>query len=203
MLVGATSFDAFYASTARRTLSLAYALTGNWGDAEDLVQDAFSAAARRWGVVGEQWLDPSATIREVTVAPIIAGTGRRGSVALSAALPDGNFGTVEAFFSATDLYLSIGGSTAWPWPLVGSQLVQLYSGRGADNACAFSRIGKGTAVSLRVTRINADRYIAPLVPVPDAPGIIGACLRTPTNEIAQADMVDAQGKILDQIGGHS
>ena len=90
----------------------------------------------------------------MTVAPIIAGTGHRGSVALSAALTDGNFGT-------------------------------------------------GTAVSLRVTRINADRYITPLVPMPDAPGIIGACLRTPTNEIAQADMMDAQGRILDQIGGHS
>ena len=58
MLVGATRFDAYYASTARRPLSLAYALTGNWGDAEDLVPDAYSAAARRWGAVGENE-DPS------------------------------------------------------------------------------------------------------------------------------------------------
>ena len=51
MLVGATRFDAYYASTARRPLSLAYALTGNWGDAEDLVPDAYSAGPCR----GRHW----------------------------------------------------------------------------------------------------------------------------------------------------
>ena len=66
MLVGATRFDAFYASTARRTLSLAYALTGNWGDAEDLVPDAYSAAARRWGAVGE-YEDPSSWVRRLVL----------------------------------------------------------------------------------------------------------------------------------------
>lgn len=45
-------FESFYAQTGRRMLSLAYSLTGSWVDAEDLVQEAYAAAHRRWSVVG-------------------------------------------------------------------------------------------------------------------------------------------------------
>jgi RNA polymerase sigma-70 factor (ECF subfamily) len=45
-------------------LSLAYSLTGNWGDAEDLVQEAYAAAHRRWNVVGS-YEDPTAWVRRV------------------------------------------------------------------------------------------------------------------------------------------
>jgi RNA polymerase sigma-70 factor (ECF subfamily) len=62
----ATTFDDFYASTARRTLSLAYVLTGNWGDAEDLVQDAYAVAAKRWAEIGS-YDDPSAWVRRVVL----------------------------------------------------------------------------------------------------------------------------------------
>ena len=66
-IVAATpAFDGFYAATARRTVALAYALTGNWGDAEDLVQDAFGAAHRRWAEVST-YDDPSAWVRRVVL----------------------------------------------------------------------------------------------------------------------------------------
>jgi RNA polymerase sigma-70 factor, ECF subfamily len=57
-------FESFYAETGRRMLSLAYSLTGNWGDAEDLVQEAYAAAHRKWSVVGS-YEDPAAWVRRV------------------------------------------------------------------------------------------------------------------------------------------
>lgn len=45
-------FYAFYAQTGRRMVTLAYSMTGSWGDAEDLVQEAYAAAHRKWNVVG-------------------------------------------------------------------------------------------------------------------------------------------------------
>lgn len=62
----AASFDQFYAATSRRTLALAYALTGNWGDAEDLVQDAFTAAHRKWPLVSS-YDDPSSWVRRLVL----------------------------------------------------------------------------------------------------------------------------------------
>ncbi|MGB8862274.1 MAG: SigE family RNA polymerase sigma factor [Ilumatobacteraceae bacterium] len=62
----AASFDRFYAATVRRTLALAFALTGNWGDAEDLVQDAFGAAHRRWAQVSA-YDDPAAWVRRIVL----------------------------------------------------------------------------------------------------------------------------------------
>ncbi|MBK5330609.1 MAG: SigE family RNA polymerase sigma factor [Ilumatobacteraceae bacterium] len=57
-------FESFYVATGRRMLSLAYSLTGNWGDAEDLVQEAYAAAHRRWSVVGT-YEDPAGWVRRV------------------------------------------------------------------------------------------------------------------------------------------
>lgn len=57
-------FESFYVDTGRRMLTLAYSLTGNWGDAEDLVQEAYAAAHRRWNVVGT-YEDPAGWVRRV------------------------------------------------------------------------------------------------------------------------------------------
>lgn len=59
-------FEDFYAATAKRTLALAYALTGSWGDAEDLVQDAFVAAHRQWGAVSA-YDAPAAWVRRLVM----------------------------------------------------------------------------------------------------------------------------------------
>jgi RNA polymerase sigma-70 factor (ECF subfamily) len=62
----AAGFERFYVQTGRRSLSLAYALTGSWADAEDLVQDAYSAASRSWTRLSE-YDDPAAWVRRAIV----------------------------------------------------------------------------------------------------------------------------------------
>src|ERR687890_360214 len=41
-------FDAFYRDTSRRLLRYAYGLTGDPGEAQDLVQEAYVRAWQRW-----------------------------------------------------------------------------------------------------------------------------------------------------------
>lgn len=57
-------FDDFYAEHARRTVAVAYALTGDWGAAEDLTQEAFLAASRRWTEIRD-YEDPGAWVRRL------------------------------------------------------------------------------------------------------------------------------------------
>ncbi|MFE9916709.1 SigE family RNA polymerase sigma factor [Micromonospora sp. NPDC005553] len=57
----AQSFDDFYRSTARRTLRYGYAVAGDHGEAQDLVQEAYTRAWRQWGRLSshpapEAWL---------------------------------------------------------------------------------------------------------------------------------------------------
>lgn len=62
----ALSFDDFYRAHFRRVLALAYALTGSRWAAEDLAQEAFLAAHRKWDRVrqydrGDLWIRRVAT----------------------------------------------------------------------------------------------------------------------------------------------
>ena len=51
-MVGTDSFDGFFRSEYGPVLGLAIALCGDRGAAEDLTQEAFAAAERRWSDVG-------------------------------------------------------------------------------------------------------------------------------------------------------
>jgi RNA polymerase sigma-70 factor (ECF subfamily) len=57
-------FDAFYAGSVRRVTSVLYAMTGNRGEAEDAVQEAFARAWQRWAKVSS-YGDPEAWVRTV------------------------------------------------------------------------------------------------------------------------------------------
>lgn len=57
-------FDAFYRRERRAVVGLAYALSGSRSAADDLAQEAFVAAYRRWDTVGA-YDDPGAWVRKV------------------------------------------------------------------------------------------------------------------------------------------
>lgn len=57
-------FDAFYRATSRSLLAQLYALTGDWAEAQDCLQEAYARAWQRWSTV--QQLDvPAAWVRVV------------------------------------------------------------------------------------------------------------------------------------------
>lgn len=60
------SFDAFYRDAYQPMLGIAIALTSNSAEAEDLVQEAFVAAHRRWDQVS-QYEAPGAWVRRVLI----------------------------------------------------------------------------------------------------------------------------------------
>ncbi len=58
-------FSAFYDATWRRTVAVAYAMTGELSAAEDLAQEAYSRAWPRWSTL-KSYDDPGAWVRQVT-----------------------------------------------------------------------------------------------------------------------------------------
>ena len=62
----AADFETFYLATGRHT-PWRWRLTGNWADAEDLVQEAYAAAYRDWARVGA-YDDPSAWVARVVTS---------------------------------------------------------------------------------------------------------------------------------------
>lgn len=70
-------FDEFFAATFRRLTVQVFAMTGNLGEAEDAVQEAFARAWQRWPKVG-RYGDAEAWVR--TVAFRIAVSSWRKSV---------------------------------------------------------------------------------------------------------------------------
>lgn len=71
----AVDFDDFYASGYRRCAALAYVLTGSAVDGDDLVQEAFCVAYRRWPEISA-YQDPLAWVRKVIVNKAMS-RGRR------------------------------------------------------------------------------------------------------------------------------
>jgi RNA polymerase sigma-70 factor (ECF subfamily) len=60
----AADFDAFYATTVRRLVRHAYALTGDIGDAQEVAQEAFARAWQHWDSV-RGYDSPEAWVRRV------------------------------------------------------------------------------------------------------------------------------------------
>ena len=71
----ATDFESFYQSEYRAVVGLAYVLSGKAGAAEDLTQDAFTEAHRRWADIS-QYDNPGAWVRRVLVNKASSRTRR-------------------------------------------------------------------------------------------------------------------------------
>jgi RNA polymerase sigma-70 factor (ECF subfamily) len=58
------NFDGFYLGSVRRITSYVHAMTGDLGEAEDIVQEAFARAWQHWGKVSG-YANPEAWVRTV------------------------------------------------------------------------------------------------------------------------------------------
>jgi RNA polymerase sigma-70 factor (ECF subfamily) len=80
-------FDAFYTATAKRMVATVYAMTGDLGEAEDAVQEAYARAWLRWERVTAQG-DPTPWVRTVAMR-LAVSTWRRTRNRLRAQLRHG------------------------------------------------------------------------------------------------------------------
>jgi len=78
--VNVTSFDDWYRREYRAVVALVYALSGSRGAAEDLAQDAFIEAHRRWDSIAG-YSDPGAWVRKVAMNKARSRFRRRGAEA--------------------------------------------------------------------------------------------------------------------------
>ncbi len=74
------TFEAFYRREFRRVVAIAYALSGSRAGAEDLAQEAFIAAHRRWDEIGS-YEKPEAWVRRVVSNMAVSAFRRRRSEA--------------------------------------------------------------------------------------------------------------------------
>lgn len=73
---GASEFDAFYTATVRRTVAVIHAMTGDLGEAEDAVQEAYVRAWQRWARLTREG-DPLPWVRTVAMRLAISTWRRR------------------------------------------------------------------------------------------------------------------------------
>lgn len=71
-------FEVFYDREFHQVVALAFALCGSWSAAEDLAQDAFVSAQRRWDVIGG-YDRPGAWVRRAVANRSVSLTRRRMS----------------------------------------------------------------------------------------------------------------------------
>ncbi len=73
-------FEVFYQREFHQVVALAFALCGSWSSAEDLAQDAFASASRRWSKIG-RYDKPGAWVRRAVANRSVSLTRRRISEA--------------------------------------------------------------------------------------------------------------------------
>lgn len=87
MTIGETEFDDFYAGTYRRVVGQVFAMVGNFGDAEEAVQEAYSRAWPRWPKL-RGYADPEGWVRTVAYR-VAVSSWRKATNRLTAHLRHG------------------------------------------------------------------------------------------------------------------
>jgi RNA polymerase sigma-70 factor (ECF subfamily) len=102
------SFEEFYDATYHRLLRQLVLVTGDRGDAEDLLQDAYGRAAVRWRRLGD-YQAPEAWVRRVALrlATDRARRARRRAAALLRLGPPPHPPSVELSADLLDLYTAL------------------------------------------------------------------------------------------------
>ena len=83
-LVSASALESLYRNDYGRLVALAFGLSGSRSAAEELAQEAFLAAHRRWNEIGA-YADPAAWLRRVVVNRSVSVARRRVAEALAVA----------------------------------------------------------------------------------------------------------------------
>jgi RNA polymerase sigma-70 factor (ECF subfamily) len=83
-LVSSSTLESLYRHDYGRLVALAYGLSGSRSAAEELAQEAFLAAHRRWNEIGA-YADPAAWLRRVVVNRSVSVARRRVAEALAVA----------------------------------------------------------------------------------------------------------------------
>lgn len=78
VVVAEPTFEAFYAREHSAVLGLAYTLSGSRSASEELAQDAFADAYRRWDVIG-RYDDPGAWVRRAVANRSVSRWRRRSA----------------------------------------------------------------------------------------------------------------------------
>jgi RNA polymerase sigma-70 factor (sigma-E family) len=113
-LAGGRQFEGFVTKTADSLFRTAYLMTGDIGEAEDLVQETFLRIARRWKHV--QLMEyPTAYARRILTNLVLRGADRRSR--RSAELRPGRIGTEAADESATRALREIDDLAEFRWAL--------------------------------------------------------------------------------------
>jgi len=111
-VVRVSDFERFFNQSYTRILAVAYAVTGDRGHAEDIVQEAFAATHRRWATVAT-YDDPQAWVRRLVLnkassrwkrigreARALARFGSQATVALDLPLRSAQFWAAVAALPA-------------------------------------------------------------------------------------------------------
>jgi RNA polymerase sigma-70 factor (sigma-E family) len=169
---GEMTFDELYRRDFTRLVSLAHGLSGSRAAAEELAQEAFLAAHRRWDRIGA-YDDPSAWLRRVVVNRSVSVVRRRVAEAVALArlgghrqLPDALPEHDEAVWRAVRRL-----------PPRQAQVVALYyvDDRSVAEVAAILGCAEGTVKAhLHQARRSLARTLGhPVTDEPDEPGVRG------------------------------
>jgi hypothetical protein len=202
LITGATQIDAVQLARALRPAS-----ASEWTAALTAVPRQYvrppssdpTVTETTWPTMGTDGPDASSIVDVPLVTRVEVLPGGGGLV-FHAALPGGRdvpltvLSTSDSVATSLDgAAFSVAGVPDAPGPLLNPVASATWSG-------AYVLTSDARAATMRVVRTNGDRYVVPLVPVPDGSGQRAAYLSVPAGQRWNVEVDDQFGTALDFIG---